>query len=850
MSNPTATLGFLVPEPGDPTTIRQTFTRIVFENEDFGVYADATDISNFDPTDKGEVLFRFQQLGAVLDGTSPPAPPFPLVRPEFVSDTSWKVVQQLFSGGVTANHSVMPKIIIPSTILVDNGLAVNDDSNWAHIPSTLNDLFNWNGIDFNGLDLTTIFASDFWKYAHIGGSTGHMYISTKAKDDLAAQNSLELAMINPANPPVSADWDETTLVVGGAFVLMLNVTNTVPAGQKTTDADKNKWTITIEFGEVTMKISESGALQAQIGANGEWAKGNLAEGKTKEGIPQQKDIEGKEPYILLVYPVWNGLVIQSGGQDSRGVIQTSSTPVRKLQNADILSPPYSNGFDPNAPAVVEVGVGTPGGPDYVLVDFDSVPTPFMWVTAENCRYELAYLPCFFSKACWFDHWMVNPDDVPGQTEYTFSMWPIWTANNTDFDLAPVVVTNSGYVGPIADTHYWYAGYQLEDSVSGKFQRFAGEIFGAIFEVDEEREFPIKNGNGSFSLGWSGGTPGGSGGDWWDYIQSINVSIGIDGSSGSIVVDKYGIAGQDAVAIQKIGAITVAMKDGYGTVDGSVFQGLAMGVSDAKTSGSATWTIPLFGLEKKLDDIVLINVPYFDGRSMNETLDYLTRYAGIIMDMSGVDNPSLPLSSTSNVNSVRFDWKTGTTVRTAIEDVMKDTQSTYVVRDGKIYFYTLSDMTGLPTHMGPNRSTGYTDTRISTVDRNPDFENLRNMLVVLAQQEVPDGEGTEITDIPTFPRMATKSQITTPDVPWAKCIVESTPGMMDETFVEDYLDKLAAKSLLYDITGSLTIAGNADIKPYDQWAEGGVSYLIKSVTHNLDCVNKTWTTSMEFQKSTL
>jgi hypothetical protein len=126
------------------------------------------------------------------------------------------------------------------------------------------------------------------------------------------------------------------------------------------------------------------------------------------------------------------------------------------------------------------------------------------------------------------------------------------------------------------------------------------------------------------------------------------------------VDKYGVAGQDAVAEQSIGAVILDVTGGENTVAGTIFKGLGMGVSETDSAGEATWTIPLVGLEKKMDDMFLINPPFMDGEKLITAVDYLCHYAGLIYDMAAAQ-PNDVLSATEEINSARFDWKPGTTV---------------------------------------------------------------------------------------------------------------------------------------------------------------------------------------------
>jgi hypothetical protein len=855
MSNPVATIGFSVPIPPDPSLTRKTFTRIVYSEQDFFVYGE----NEYDPTYSGATFNpeglgeRFWMFVPLVDAQAgvPATSPF-----DMVSNNAWsETLHSSASGFVTAVKSVMPKLLVPSTLLVDNGIYTDGESMFAFTPPGTGtvEAFNW-VIDTALGNVVGRSTTELYKYGQVGAYWGSQYVTYKGKDDANAANNETVMKLD--NPPIivpigttlapTGDWipgDGTELVVKGAFQLMLNVVPLRSGLASVNDAQDNAWTIKIEFGDLIMELNETGALITKYKAAASTEENsfvvNLTQGKAKQGPPQQQHIDDKEPYIITVYPVWNGVVVQDGAQDSRSSVTASSTFVPKQKSPSILEAPYSDGFDPTAPAEVEVGVGT--GPTSVVVDFGDSMT----VTAKNCRFEIAYLPVFFAPKCWFDEWFIASDDISGTVDFTYAMYPIWTRNGTTAALTPVpAIIQSSIAGPVADTSYYYVKWRLENTAPA---RFAGEIFGSIIEVEEARDFPIKNGNGNFNLTWIGGTPADPAptGDWTDYIQSISVNVSIDGSSGQIVVDKYGIAGQDAATIQSIGAITVDALGGAGTVAGRIFSGLALGAGENATTDGATWTIPLVGLEKKLDDIALILAPFLDGFKLDEAIDYLTKYAGLIDNLAAAPNAAtIDLQVSEDVNTARYDWKSGTSVRSALDDVKTSVLHEYVVRDGQIFFYELDGLTGFPKFPGPNRAGDYPSTRVMQVDQNPDFEDVRNEIVVIGLEGVPGGQGTN-QNIPTFPRVENRKSNTTPDIPWAKSIVQNLPGVNTEAQVSEQADKLRDSLKTYDVLGRVTIPGNADIKPYDTWG----NFLIFSVSHNLDFTAKTWTTDLELHAKT-
>lgn len=827
MSNPVVSVDNSIPTPSDPTTVRKSYMMKVFDSLSFFLYPRGASASDFDPTEMGNEFYMAKMVGDAMKGVSGDLPP------KFVTTGSWTGIQGAHSGFVTPNKSVMPKIMTPSTLMVDNGIDLErgSGSSFYWNGSAWKKLFNWKLDKFNGQAITK---AEWYKYAQTGGNTGSQYVSVKAKDDKSGSNKIEMSLASPDAPP-TGDWDSAKMVGGGAFILLLNIVGTTPAQagpQGPQGVEGNRWKIVITFGDVTMTLADSSTMVVKIAGDDVETPVNLAEGAAKEGPPQQQHIADKAPILIGVYPCWNGIVVTSGSQETPQVTNSASTYCRKLKAATIQSEDYSTWFDPGSPDDVEVGVGA--GAKDVLVDFGDS----MSIVGENCRFEVAYLPRFFTKSAAFDGWLLLADDS-AEISYDYNVYTIYTKNGTDFKFAtnPTIV-NSNTEGGIENTSYWYISWKYV-SASSTYKRIAGEIFAYVLETLEERKYSIKNGNGAFALEW-----GGTGSNWKDYIKSVSVTVGIDGSSGSITVDKYGAAGQGAVAEQSIGAIVLDVTGGDNTVAGTIFKGLAMGISTSEVAGDATWTIPLIGLEKKLDDISLINPPYMDGETLSTAVDFLCRYAGIQYDLTNADS-SVRLSATEEINAARFDWKSGTSVKTALEDVLQDVNHWYVVRDGAVFIYKLNDY-GIPVSLGTDHSSGYSSVNIITDESTPDFEDLRNYVVAMALQKVSDGMGTNIENVPTFPMIEAIEKNTNPDVPWAKCWVRVFPGSLDPDTLSNIAQKMSNMSSTYELIGRTTIAGNASIKPYDKWGE----YVISSVTHTIDLVAKVWTTDLDFIRATL
>ena len=849
MTNPVVTFYDYIPTPSDPTTVRKTYLMKVFDSVKFFIYPHGESSSTLDPTNMGPEFYNWYMVSDGMQGI--PATTLP---PAFIADDVWDGIQGSPSGFITPNNSVMPKLFTPSQYMVDNGIQAtlevmsSSAALWEDF-SDYKELFNWVMDTFNGVAVDRSPTGNWAKYAQMSGSMNSQFASFKAKDDKLKSNSLVMHLNSPPVAPPTGDWDSTNLVVSGAFMLLLNIIGTNP-GQANTDSVKggqiSRWKLTITFGEVTMIIADASTMTVTIAGSKQVTTVNLAEGLSKEGPPQQQYFPDKPPLLIGVYPVWDGIIVTSGTQETVQVVKTAGTFCRKTNSASIQDPAYcSSGgvpgwFNPKQPNDVVVSVDAD-----VQVNFGTQ----MNIVADNCRFELAYLPRFFTKAMKMDGWRLLSTDTADST-YAYNIYTIYTKNGTSFDfMAKPTLVNSGHVGTIADTAYWYVPWHLvSDKTHPHYLRWAGEIFGYILETIQTAKFSLKNDNGRFALTWSGGTPGDAAPTiWTDYIKSISVTSSIDGSSGSITVDKYGVAGQDAIADQKIGAVVLSASGGDGTIAGTIFAGIGMGVANANSSGDSTWTIPLIGLEKKLDDMALINPPFMDGESLSTALDYLCRYAGINYEMGHVADPGQALSTTEEVDSARFDWKSGTSVRTALEDVLADVNCSYCIIDGIMQIYQLDDY-GLPVGpYNPDQSGNYDGKNMVSVDQTPDFENMRNYLVAVALRKYPEGTGTDIQNNDAFPELVAATPLNqVPDVPWAKCQVRVYSAPLARAVLESLVDKMQKMSNCYQVTGKLTIPGNATIKPYDLWGE----YIVYSVTHNVDLEAKTWTTDLEFQRRAL
>jgi hypothetical protein len=715
--------------------------------------------------------------------------------------------------------------------------------------------------------------------------------STKDKNDpypvgstttpALSQTFLRLNQLGTTGPNPVLDgatrWKPRELVLGGAFSMLLKPIPIRFSRNKPEQMEKAKAEVKITFGDVSMTLVESGALMVSIGkSNPTTTKVQLVDIKGSDRPPQNVSPADGVPYMVTIYPVWNGIVVSSGvmdGEGGKGISQTGATFCPKTQGAYSMKEPYVNpAFDPQNPVdIVEIGYA---GHSEVIVDLGTD----ILLETKNCRLDWLYDPCFFSKKVKFDLIFVgNKTGDADEIQYIQKFYPIWSKGgngdavlkingSTDPDdwIAKPLPASLG--GPI---EYPDSGESMEyrcltveidmgEDTANTYSRYAPELLGFYVRYTQtDNTGKIDNPNSvpgdPYKLSWTGGTHGDPTytGSWQDYIQSINISQGLDGSSATIVLDKYGCAGWDATAIQKIGAITIDMSGGpFSARGGRVFSGLAYGVGSSNSPDSNTWTIQCYGLEKKLSEIILILPPFFDGMTVNDCTKFLCRYGGVYRKFDNFGTPdqnTVNLGGSSRPDAPKYNFSAGTSVIDALNSTMNDSLVTWVCQpDGKMYFYSLDESTGLPKIPHDDHSADYPYASITTLDETPDFEDLRNEIVVSALRQIESSTGMMPDSAPVMPFLRPVSnRDITPKIPWSRMMFKPFQGILSDEQLTIAIDRLKASSSRYEIVGRTQITGDARIWPYSQWGTGVV---VSSVSHNIDFTSKTWTTDLEFSKS--
>lgn len=847
MANPYVALGNYEYDPPSPIIERHYFTMVDFNNTKFFTYAESErEDSSFMP--QGDKYIYFENLkDAIVD------------KPDFIDDSTWSAtndggLSKAPSGFLTGANTIMPKVMVPSTLLVDNGLRYEMGS--PELDSTKMGLMSWSSQ--NPGEMITI-----------GGDEGSRFVSLNGKKDDQSSNvlykviesglggsqpfdSFVYYLANEGEPKF--DFGDS-FVGSGAFMIMANVIPNEKGGQNTDSTAETKWKINFDTtnsgGELVMTLDESGSLIVDI--NGQITKAQLSEAKAKDNAPQNAKFKEGSLYTIVVYPVWNGIVVSSGVQDSSASVESGSQYCIMNKSAHIMSPPWGNEFNMEEardnPEDYEMRVSSQDV--QMLLDWKPSTEPSsLNVTASNCRLDVAYVPLFFSQNCKFDvYCLVGKDST--EVSHDYYIHPIYTRNgNTGTRLR---YEKDSYTQEYGDSNeYIRFSFEMylkgeDDETIGYPGRRGGEVFGYVYHVKETTTYTSINGNGNFPVSspfWSGGTTGDPNPtSWQDYIMSANCTYNLDGSSGTLSVDKYGCSGQNARANQVVGSITI---NALGMNNaGRIFTGIAEGIGESDDSGGGTWNIILNGLERKLQDIVLINAPFFDGYTLGDVCDFLCKYGGLDANYSKAD-VTVKLPASTDINNPIVDFKTGTPIIQALQTVMELTHHWFVIQpDGRIHFYELSTNDCLPVTLGPDRSSSYANYNyIMSTNLTPDFEDIRNEIIVIGLKQM-GGTNTSLKDFQLFPLITWQKQTTTPNYPWSRPWVYPIKGYVNQSILTNVYNNIKGFTQRYEVQGSLTIPGDSRIWVYDQWTLNGQSYVITSVSHNLDLASKTWTTDLEF-----
>lgn len=379
--------------------------------------------------------------------------------------------------------------------------------------------------------------------------------------------------------------------------------------------------------------------------------------------------------------------------------------------------------------------------------------------------------------------------------------------------------------------------------------------------------------------------------WMKFITQASISHSLDGSSGSLTLDKQGMMSIGARPSQVIGALTLKAVNGFynsngktmngvdytwnqqPTTDyptlpwGQIFKGYAMEIQDSMSEGNSSLTVKLVGIQKKLEDMTLVNCPFWDGDNLfndgsselsvnGAVMDYMMDYSGCdlryVKDFSdNISAGDIFLPRSSDWKSPAVNFVLGTTVKDALQTLGKYTNHRFVIQpDGIGYFYYL-DEKGAPTwlnHSNNQVKMSYSLSDISSMSLSPHLENKYNTFLTLGLlgEENPSSGRMDVTGTSPGYKFSQKT-VEADDYPWSRIITNKENGIVTIGELEDRhkTNVNFASATVYD--GSITVPGFHAFYIFDKISVGGVKFYIIGINHNINLQNKEWTTSLQLGK---
>lgn len=414
-------------------------------------------------------------------------------------------------------------------------------------------------------------------------------------------------------------------------------------------------------------------------------------------------------------------------------------------------------------------------------------------------------------------------------------------------------------------------FGTKSSDDSLYTRFPPQLFGFMMLRLEKITFDLKNGNGS---------PISFGNNWMQYIKTVSVSHGEGGSSGSVVIDRYGLkqltTHQDFdVMTQQVGSLNLNVQYVSTTVDtsaktyavnlgnGTLFRGIGYGQGVTDSPEANELQVPLFGLQKKLEEIRIINAPFFDSKTVAQTLDFLSRYGNVVMNLDNANQDDrMPASAV--LSSALVDFKLGTSVWDAMNFVAEHSAHVFMLQpDGKVWWYKISKVNGLPHTSSGHREWKYSDARVTASSASPDFSQFYNFILVFAYSANGMSMSNPLQQIDTVPTrplvVGSRLNNTNPKIAWDKLASIPLNGFWTSQMLNEQARNYGQMSQSIYWSGSTTIPLNLGIKLYDTFSntdrdwrpvtgDSEVSirgdFLINGINHEVDMASKTGTTTLQ------
>ncbi|MBO4620681.1 MAG: hypothetical protein J5654_11305 [Victivallales bacterium] len=418
----------------------------------------------------------------------------------------------------------------------------------------------------------------------------------------------------------------------------------------------------------------------------------------------------------------------------------------------------------------------------------------------------------------------------------------------------------------------------------------------------------RNGDGNFANGFRGNLAGQklseyisggkdlvSGTAWMNYITQVNITHNFGGASGQITLDKQMMMDIAKIPTHSIGALTLVAKNGFfrengttragGTHNyrghehypnlpwGQIFRGYVTQVNTDASDGSGSITLTLAGINRKLDDMVWVNAPYWDGdKAFRRVLDYIVSYTGC--DLRYVDAFSRGTKAGGKTINDRDDFKLnygpnwespgmhfslGTKCLESLSTLADAVNHKFVIQpDGRGYFYGLG-AAGIPVWVtnGPVVME-FDEAELERFDIEPNLDQRYNSLLTIGAvgdwQKRPDGSAP-FADIPDRPvSFFTEFGAESDQFPWQRLLTHRVPGVLTRPQIKAEHQTAKSRAQAEYHSGTATIPGFHGFYMYDKirikGAAGGSNgrvFFITQIQHTLTMATKEWKTTLSLQR---
>jgi len=681
-------------------------------------------------------------------------------------------------------------------------------------------------------------------------------------------------------------YPDTTAGTSTAFVLLLNVVPNDSSPTTKNQEEQNRWQITTTLGDLKITIREDDRVKVDIDGHVTEVSNPLNE-FLETGRLASRWKTGKT-YRFFVYRTFNGVMISNGISLDSELNETGkkgetrptevSTFCRKnpdfdwsavwdeySQLATSISGEYGALKIPCAPA------GSPAHPELGDGSDEYVDlTGDLLVEFEKCHGNVNVTPVVYYGRGEHKTFLMKIEETAGETDEEYIgrilVLPIWSnlgsklgihvtkwikenASGEKWLRLTFIVSdrNDGSAAPFVDTGVTQGSepdpIALNDERRDVYSSSPVLLGFAIRKARTEYD-PFGYETGLFNIE-------GEGLD--ERVTSVEVTCGLDGTSGSISIDGGGLD----VPTNKIGGLEIEVEGGYNTVGGTLAKVIAWGYGVDRSFGEDTFSVELTGRETVLNDIKPGMYDYYDGRNNFDTVQEMLALCGFSFNHQQ-DGHELAIedelpSSSDPLQAPMIDFQGGTPVMEALQRIAElDLHRILIDLDGKAWYIAVSDETegGAIEYWTRPKTWVYPDADVISVSDSPNFDDLRNhiMLVGMGLQFDKNKKVNDFLGVGDFFVVRKEIKVVTdPVIAWDRGMFQVIPGFKDKPDLEDDIKVWKHWSQIVYHESQSTIPGNSDVRLLDRFETSLGTFVIVNISHSVNLEGKEWTTSLGLQR---